>query len=249
MNILIVNDDGIDSKALQALAIAFSKIANVFVAAPKEQQSAVGNAMTLHKPLMYNKYDLQGIPAYYIEGTPADCCKMAMHVIFKDITFDYVFSGINVGINTGINALYSGTISAATEAAIIGKKAIAFSLQEPSKNIDSAVAFALEYFEEIKNIKFPKGTLLNVNIPDIKREDFKGVKLTKQGNMGYRDSFEERQSPRGHFYYWQKSQIKDRDLTNCEDYKAVKDGYVSITPLGVDRTDYSFLKELGYEDC
>ena len=149
MNILLVNDDGVSSEGIKTLAEELRGVANIFVVAPKEQQSGVGNAMTMHRPLTYKKY-LDIPDCYYVDGTPADCVKMAMHAIFKDVKFDYVISGINIGNNLGINAIYSGTISAATEASLLGKKSIAISLREPATKVKSAAKFIRRGFPAVR---------------------------------------------------------------------------------------------------
>ena len=240
MNILLVNDDGVSSEGIKTLAEELRGVANIFVVATKEQQSGVGNAMTMHRPLTYKKY-LDIPDCYYVDGTPADCVKMAMHAIFKDVKFDYVISGINIGNNLGINAIYSGTISAATEASLLGKKSIAISLREPATKVRSAAKFISNYLGVLEKIDLPKGTILNINIPNLEYEEIKGFKYTKQGGMRYIDSFEERVNPRGHVYYWQKSEVKESEMKNCDDLKALLNGYVSITPIHTDRTNYDML--------
>jgi 5'-nucleotidase len=249
MKILLVNDDGITSIGLYTLAQTLRDVAEIYIVAPITQQSGASNAMTMHRPLTYIKQYIEGTEAFAVDGTPADCLKMAMHVIFKNIIFDFVFSGINHGHNAGINAIYSGTISGATEASIIGKKALAISLDEPAINISDAAIFVKNYIPILSNLNIPRGTILNMNIPDIPLSQIKGYKYTKQGTIGYADDYHERTSPRGLKYYWQSSQVKHQDINLCDDYRAITEGFVSITPISIDRTNYELLKELSGDNC
>ena len=257
MNIFVSNDDGIDSKGLLVLVDVLMQAGHkVYTVAPKEQQSATSNSMTLHAPLYVQEVTLEnGAKAHHVTGTPADCVKLGMEVIHKDVKFDYLISGINIGSNLGVNAIYSGTISAATEGALVGLKAIAISAAEGDVyRFDTAGAFLVEYMKDVEKLDLPKGTLLNVNIPNLSIDEVKGYKYTRQGNTTYTAEYSERVSPRDQVYYWHFSQCLEHDLTKCADYKVMADNYVSITPMNVDRTDYTLLNSLkaqGYdvEDC
>ncbi len=250
MKILVCNDDGVESVGLVELVQYLRADGHeVYVAAPKEQQSCKSNSMTLYEPLYFNKFAWNDeVIGYCIYGTPADCVKLAHNVIFKGIKFDYIISGINIGSNVGIDALYSGTISAAVEGSLLGIKSIAISMEEPNIEADYLFAtggkFIVDYLKRINSLEFPYGTILNINIPNIPYDKVKGFKYTKQGDIRYIDSYAERTSPRGRAYYWHHSNIKNLDTSPISDYNVIKEGYISISPFTIDRTNYEFLRNL-----
>ncbi|HEY3250024.1 MAG TPA: 5'/3'-nucleotidase SurE [Ignavibacteria bacterium] len=243
-NILVSNDDGIEAPGLQKLVHELKNFANVYVSAPYRQQSAVGHSITIFYPLRAEKYykddDLFGIA---VEGTPADAVKIGALWFYKDVKFDLVVSGINHGSNTAINIIYSGTVSAATEGRILGIPSMAISLTtfEPNDfSIPAKIAAKLikQILETAKD-KLTSNTLLNINIPAVALSEIKGVKITKQGKSYWEDSFEVRADPNGRDYYWLTGKMVITDKTNDNDIIAIKDNYVSITPLHYDLTDYN----------
>jgi 5'-nucleotidase len=241
LKILVSNDDGIDSLGLQILVKYLKEIADVTVVAPIREQSAAGHSITMQMPLRvtqsYKNGDFYG---YAVDGTPADCVKMGLRNIMNEKP-DMVFSGINHGSNAAINIIYSGTVSAAREAAIMDVPAIAISLTSHiSHNFDYSgkVAQKLAHLVVAHENDLPKGTLLNVNVPDVPEEKIAGIRLTTQGKSKWDDVYEERKDPYGRSYYWLKGDLIDVDEDLSTDHAAIKSKYVSVTPIHFDLTDY-----------
>lgn len=248
-NILVSNDDGIEAPGLQRLVEELKSFANVYVSAPYTQQSAVGHSITIFYPLRTYEHQKDGeFFGIAVEGTPADAVKIGVLHFFKDVKFDMVVSGINHGANTAINIIYSGTVSAATEGTILKIPSIAVSLTtftkadfiEPAK-IASAI---IKQMWEDDKINLHEGTLLNMNIPNVPLNEIKGVKVTKQGRSYWEDAFEVRKDPNGRDYYWLTGHMEYRDISTEFDVAAVKENYVSITPLHFDLTDYLTYEEI-----
>jgi|SRR4030095_1731484 5'/3'-nucleotidase len=249
LNILVSNDDGIEAPGLQRLVYELEQFANVYVSAPYRQQSAVGHSITIFYPLRAEKYYKDGkLFGIAVEGTPADAVKMGALWFYKDIKFDLVVSGINHGSNTAINIIYSGTVSAATEGRILGIPSIALSLTtfEPNDFIEAAKISSnliQQIHEKAKGLLTPN-TLLNINIPAVPVSEIKGVKITKQGKSYWSDSFEVRADPTGRDYYWLTGKMVITDETNDYDIIAIRDNYISITPLHYDLSDYESYEKL-----
>ncbi len=245
--ILISNDDGIQSAGLRALCEALLPLGRVVVMAPQVERSAVGHAITISDPLRVTEVDLElkGVTAYACSGTPADCVKLAVLAILPQHP-DLVASGINHGSNTGVNVIYSGTVSAATEGAILGIPSLAVSLDhrengdlEPSKIIARRIATRL------LETGLPAGTLLNVNIPDLPADqlppgwqDGHGYDLTVHGKADWQDHFDRRVDPQDRVYYWLAGRRREIEEESNTDEEALKAGRVSITPLHFDLTDH-----------
>lgn len=246
--ILVTNDDGIDSPGIYALVVALRKIGNVSVIAPDRQQSAVGHSLTVANPLRVVPFHRNGkMFGYAINGTPTDCVKLAVSNLLPKKP-DLVVSGINHGQNTSINALYSGTVSAATEGMLVGINSIAVSISSHSLSVDltSAAEFSLKLAKKLLKLKLPKGTLLNVNVPDLPKEQIKGVKVTRQSGSIWNDNYEKRTDPFGRQYYWFAGEfVKKDDVVNGDD-EAVSQGYVSITPIHFKLTNEKALDELKF---
>lgn len=242
--ILISNDDGIGAEGIKALAKEIKKFANVIVAAPHTQQSAVGHSITMLSPIRVRKELIfRDFYGYAVEGTPADSVKLAVHTLLKGIKIDLLISGINQGANTAINIIYSGTVSAATEGTILGIPSIAVSLTSYSyKDFSIAAKFASRIAKVVIKNGLPKGTLLNVNIPATKK--IRGVKITKQGKSSWDDTYEIRIDPGNRKYYWLTGSMHKVDKTTEFDVKAVDEGYISITPIHYDLTDYKMFEEM-----
>lgn len=239
MKILISNDDGIDSPGIAALAKEMKKLGDVIVIAPRTEQSAVGHAITMKFPLRITEYSKNGdFFGYAIDGTPADCIKIGIRNIMKEAP-DIVISGINCGSNTAINIIYSGTVSAAREAAIMDVPSIAVSVtsHEP-KNYEYAAKFSAELTKLVVQHKLKTGTLLNVNVPDLPEDEIAGVLLTQQGKSKWDDVYQERQDPYGKNYYWLTGSLIQADDKLISDQFAVRQNYVSVTPIHFDLTDY-----------
>ncbi|MGA1862888.1 5'/3'-nucleotidase SurE [Deferribacter thermophilus] len=249
MKILLTNDDGIYSKGIYALYEELVKIAEVTVVAPITEQSAVGHAITISDPLrIYEVTRRNTFFGYGVKGTPADCVKLA----FDDILTtkpDLVVSGINHGANLSSNVIYSGTVSAATEGAMLGVKSFAISLASVEYDDFSVAAkFAAFFAKYLYESEDDKYLLFNVNVPPLKREEIKGWKFTVQGKTRYLDTFEKRVDPRGNTYFWLTGEkIVQYNGENSDD-KAIQDGYISVTPLKYDLTDYSFFDSVKKEE-
>ncbi|HAB54690.1 MAG: 5'/3'-nucleotidase SurE [Ignavibacteria bacterium RIFOXYB2_FULL_35_12] len=239
MKILVSNDDGIDSPGISALVKSLKEIADVTVVAPQNEQSAVGHAITMKIPLRVTPYYKNGdFFGYAVDGTPADCVKMGIRNIMKEPP-DLVFSGINNGSNTAINIIYSGTVSAAREAAIMEVPAAAISVtNHATKNFNYAAKLAKMLALKMKNNKLTLGTMLNVNVPDVAEEELAGIILTKQGKSKWDDIYEQRQDPYGRDYYWLTGKMFEVDTNTDIDQVAIQKKYVSITPIHFDLTDY-----------
>jgi 5'-nucleotidase len=242
--ILISNDDGIGADGIKALAKEIKKFANVIVAAPHTQQSAVGHSITMSSPIrVREELIFRDFYGYAIEGTPADSVKLAVHTLLKDRKIDLLISGINQGANTAINTIYSGTVSAATEGTILGIPSFAISLTSYTyKDFSLAAKFASKLAKAVIKNGLPKGTLLNVNVPAIKK--IKGVKITRQGKSSWDDTYEIRTDPGNRKYYWLTGSMKKIDKTTEYDVKAVDEGYISVTPIHYDLTDYKMYEEM-----
>ncbi|MFZ1729531.1 MAG: 5'/3'-nucleotidase SurE [Bacteroidota bacterium] len=236
--ILVSNDDGYDSPGIYALVMSLRRIADVVVVAPATQQSAVGHAITVQTPLRARPIERgANFTGWAVEGTPADSVKLGVSTLLKRKP-DLVVSGINHGMNTSINVIYSGTVSAATEGAVLGIPAIAMSLASHSLKADMSVAaaFARKIATEVLKRGLPKGTLLNVNVPDVPAAKLAGVAVTKQGRSSWDDGFETRQDPVGREYYWLVGKYVS-DNNPLVDDAALQKNMISVTPLHYNLTD------------
>lgn len=252
MKILIANDDSIFAEGIRTLASVVGKEHEVYVCAPDRERSATGHSMSLNKPLMVSPLTKR-VP--WIEniadgcvtsGTPADCVKIALRQVFKDIKFDLVLSGINHGPNLGIDVLYSGTVSAAMEAMLMGYPAIATSLYSySSKEFTPAAEWVRDFIKKEDAFKhLPARTFLNINFPPVSREEYQGDEVTILGNRAYKENFEERVDPRGRSYYWLAGDpVEDKEVPGTDGY-AVKENKVSITPVRFDMTHYEYTETL-----
>jgi len=240
--ILISNDDGINSAGIYALSEALAMLGEIIIVAPDRDQSAVSHSLSLYRPL---RIDEVAENVYSVDGTPTDCINLAINGILVDRKPDLIVSGINKGENLGDDITYSGTVSAAMEGTLLGIPSIAVSLTTKSDfYFDTASHYALLVVKHVLRRGLPEGTLLNVNIPNLPKDKVKGVKVTRQGKRVYGEHIVENIDPRGRKYYW----IGGNDLGSVEiensDIVAVRQGYVSVTPIKLDLTDYDFLEKL-----
>lgn len=240
MNILISNDDGIYAPGVRALAEALSDTEHrITVVCPDRERSATGHALTLQEPLRVDQISgiyPQGIEAWACSGTPSDTVKLALDALLVDRP-DLVLSGINRGANLGTDVLYSGTVSAAMEGVLEGVPSIAFSLSSFTHLDYSAAAnFAKKMVQAIADYPLEEPILLNVNIPAIAEEDICGAVVTRLGIRRYRDQFEKRIDPRGKTYYWLSGVIIEEEAEPDTDIQAIRDNYITITPLKYDLT-------------
>ncbi len=247
MRVLLTNDDGIFAEGLQVMARQFEKIATTYVMAPDHEQSATGHAITMHRPLRAERVKFlhsPDLPAWAVNGTPADCVKLAVEAVLPE-KVDLVVSGINRGANLGTDVLYSGTVSAAIEGAILGLPAIAISLTEDKEpRFEYAAEFVCRLATALVGKGMPAGTLLNVNVPGGTREQIKGVAVTRLGVRQYRNAFARRTDPRGRTYYWLAGELVDADEDDDTDAAAIKNCKVSVTPIHFDLTSHDTLETL-----
>lgn len=243
--ILISNDDGITAPGLRVLVEEMSKLGEVVVVAPDKPQSAMGHAITVTQPLRLTPNPIfKGIKAFECSGTPADCVKLALDKVCERRP-DIMVSGINHGPNYSINVIYSGTMSAAVEAAVDGVQAIGFSLCDYSMeaNFDPCREHVRHITETILEHPLPYGTLLNVNIPKV--EKIKGARICRQASAKYAENFDERKDPTGKTYYWMTGKfINLEEDDNDTDLWAIEHGYVSVVPTKFDLTSNGVIQHL-----
>lgn len=247
MKILITNDDGIHAIGIKKLASSLKDIGEITVIAPDTERSATGHAITMHHPLRINKVDFfdKCIKAFSINGTPSDCVKIGVETIMTTPP-DIIVSGINNGPNLGTDVIYSGTVSAAIEGAIHNIPSIAISIygDKDEMNYDGASYYSCKIIENSIRNNIPNNLVLNVNVPSLDRKDIKGIKLSHLGNRKYTNSFEKREDPMGKTYYWLAGSLIEIKNSKDSDVESVKDGYISVTPLHFDLTDYNYLKTM-----
>lgn len=239
--ILITNDDGVTAPGIRSLIEAVHDLGEVIVVAPDSPQSGMGHAITIGKPLRLDEVDIfndLGIKAWQSSGTPVDCVKLAHDVILHRKP-DICLSGINHGSNASINVIYSGTMSAAMEAAVEGIPSAGFSLQDFNFDADFSVAkeVAREVTKKMLAEHMPEHFLLNVNIPKVTKTDFKGTKICRQADAKWSENFVKRKDPRGRDYFWMTGKFVNRDRGMDTDIEALDNGYASIVPVRIDFTD------------
>lgn len=242
---MLTNDDGISSPGLLALYEILSLDYEIAVVAPATEMSAVGHAITIADPLRVFDYCRNGEHfGYAVQGTPADCVKIGYWAILKRKP-DVVISGINMGPNTGINTIYSGTVSAATEGAILGVPSFAISLNAfKDCHFDYAAKFAKKLTMHLIEKGLPEGVSLNVNIPACKEEKIRGVAITRQGLALYKEAFDKRIDPHGRTYYWLDGQKLNKEVSVEFDDGAIDQNMVAVTPIHYDLTKYEFMDQL-----
>lgn len=243
--LLLTNDDGIGAPGLLALSDELQKVGDTVIVAPSSERSAVGHAITLSDPLRVWPFHRNGaFYGYAVNGTPADCVKIAYWAIL-DRKPDVVISGINLGSNTGINTIYSGTVSAATEGAILGIPSFAVSLttfQNP--DFHYSAKFAGKMTRHLLEKGLPPGIYLNVNVPACPENEIQGVSVTRQGLALFEEKFDKRIDPHGRIYYWLTGQKIDKEKAIEVDDGAIQAKMVSVTPVQYDLTKYDFLETL-----
>jgi 5'-nucleotidase len=238
--ILVTNDDGVQSEGIKALAAALTPLAEVTIVAPTGEASAIGHALTLRRPL---RIEALAPNVHAIDGTPTDCVNIAVTQVFKGMP-DLIVSGINNGWNLGDDVTYSGTVSGALEGALLGIPSIAISAQRVPDRLDftaSAQTAALAARAVLER-GMPKFTFLNINVPAGRH---KGFRVTVQARRNHITVVSERLDPRQQAYYWIEEGENEWEPHDRSDYQAVRDGYVSITPLQPDMTAY---EALGYAE-
>lgn len=243
MLVLVSNDDGVHGPGLAALAKALGELGQVVVVAPDRERSAVAHAVTLHRPLRISEVR----PHWYaVDGTPTDCVHLGIHGILRELP-DLLVSGINAGGNLGDDLTYSGTVSVALEGCLFGVPSVAVSLAaREAFHFETAAAVSLRVCRAVAERRLPRGTFLNVNVPNVPDEgQIRGFRVTRQGQRVFGDGVVESVDPRGRTFYW----IGARELGYVQeaegtDVEALAQGCVSITPVRTDLTDHQFVPTL-----
>jgi 5'-nucleotidase len=239
--ILITNDDGIQAEGIRTLRAALEPLGRIVVSAPDREQSATSHSLTLHRPLRIRKISEREMS---VDGTPTDSVLLAVHGFLKERP-QLVVSGINHGPNMGNDVLYSGTVAGASEGTFLGIPSVAISLATwGPADFGPAARVARNLARGLLRRGLPPRTCLNVNVPAIPWEEIKGVKITRLGKRVYRDVIVEKTDPRGKLYYWIGGEDPTWEHDETSDFTAVERGYVSVTPLSFELTDYKEIVEL-----
>lgn len=235
MTILLTNDDGVHSEGLTALASVLRPLGDVVIVAPMQEASAIGHALTLRRPL---RLEAVAHNVYGVDGTPTDCVNIAISTVLRQLP-ELIVSGINKGWNLGDDITYSGTVAGALEAALLGVRSIAVSL-ERGRTFDfrESARAAATIAGAVLQRGLPARTFLNVNVP---RGRPKGFRVTMQGRRNHVTKVSERVDPRGQAYFWIEEGQSFWESHDRSDYVAVKEGYISVTPLHPDMTAHSVL--------
>ena len=241
MDILVTNDDGIHAEGLRVLTKALRPLGDLTVIAPDREQSATSHALTLHRPLRIKKVE-EGVLS--VDGTPTDCVLLGVHG-FSNRKPALVVSGINHGPNMGNDTSYSGTVAAAIEGSYLGIPSVAISLATwDNASFEAAGVVAYELTKTFLARGLRQNMCINVNIPPIGRSEMKGVRVTRLGKRVYRDVIVEKTDPRGKAYYWIGGEEPTWEDDELSDFNAVSEGFVSVTPLSLELTDYKAVVEM-----
>ena len=241
MRILISNDDGVFASGIRILAKELATIAEIEVVAPDRNRSGASNSLTLTRPLTVKKMESGH---YSVEGTPTDCVHLAL-TGFLDTQVDMVVSGINDGANLGDDILYSGTVAAAMEGRYLGLPAIAISMAgDPVQHYETAAAIAKQLVMKLQTKGLPSQTILNVNVPNLPLDKIKGMQVTRLGSRHCAEEVIKDHDPRGRPIYWIGRPGLEADSGVGTDFYAINAGYVSITPLHLDMTNYKLFDQL-----
>lgn len=241
--LLLTNDDGINSPGLHSLYNALSKKWTTYIVAPEWERSASSHSVTLHRPLRVRKVKNM---VYSVDGTPSDCVHLAVNGLLRKKP-EIVISGINLGENLGDDITYSGTVSAAFEGTLLGIPSIAISIEGRKRFcFESAVIIAERIVSIVLENGLPQDTFLNVNVPNVSdMREIKGIRITRKGRRVYNEQVVKRKDPRGKWYYWIGGDNTGNQIPlEDSDIEAVREGYVSITPINVDLTNYSAVEVL-----
>ena len=247
MRLLLTNDDGINAKGIYTLAKELEQNHEVIIIAPDNERSACGHSITLTRPLIVREVKLEGLKskAFSVDGTPADCVKIAINKLLSE-KIDMVVSGINKGLNLGTDVLYSGTVSAAIEAAIykIPSMAISMDVTKDVETYEMAAKFASKILNKAQENKIKNDIVLNVNIPLLQENEIKGIKVCKIGSRLYNNCYIETIGENNETHYEIKGEVKDIHEENS-DTIYFKEGYVTVTPLHYDLTNFKILNDVG----
>lgn len=242
MNILISNDDGVRAQGLSVLTDVCLQVGRVTIVAPDREQSGASHSLTLHRPLRASRLPDGSLQ---VDGTPTDCVLLALGTLLPERP-NFVFSGINHGPNMGEDVLYSGTVAAAMEGLSLGIPGVAMSLAGANVDVLDTQRSWLERL--VANVvaveQFPKETLLNINLPPIPGDQILGIRVTTLGKRVYSESLVETKDPWGRTVYWIGGGQISWSGGEDSDFRAIHDGYISVTPLHVDLTNYDLLEDV-----
>lgn len=260
MRMLLTNDDGIYAAGLSALAREAALLGEVIIIAPLEQQSARSHAVTIFHPIVIKRILANEVFSFLpensviigVEGTPADCVKLGLEELLEEMP-DVVIAGINLGANTGMDIFYSGTVASALEGVLHGIPSFAVSLDAfQCSDFTPYARIGMRLIRHMLSMKKCAGTLLNINIPSLRPEKIRGVRITRQDLRGVVDQYERREDPRGREYFWIRGKPVRLEIPGSEtsrliptDVSALEAGHVSVTPIRFDLTDYEVAESLG----
>lgn len=245
MKLLLTNDDGINAQGLYALARHLEVDNEVIIAAPSDQRSASSHSITVTRGIGVKQKKIQGIrsEAYSIDGTPADCVRVAVDKIAGDV--DMVISGINEGYNVGIDVVYSGTVSAAIEAALckIPSMAVSLGVGKPGYDYNVAADYARQVLNTARERYLKDDVVLSLNVPPLKREDIKGIRVCRTGFKMYDDFYVEKEDENNKKGFYQEGKLTGYDVEGTDLYY-IRRGYATLTPLHYDLTNYEILNNV-----
>ncbi len=245
--ILVTNDDGIIAPGILKLVEVMKELGDVVVVAPDKPQSGKSHAITLDATLYLKKtsFGIAGVKSYACSGTPADCVKIGLKEVL-DRKPDLCVSGINHGSNASVNMVYSGTLSAAVEAGIKGVPAIAFSLLDYdwNANFKGLEKYVRKIAKNVLEKGLPDRVVLNVNFPKVSKESFKGIKIVRQSKSNWNENFDKRMNPMGKEYFWLTGVFENLDTSDDTDEFALRNNFISVTPVKIDFTAHEFMDKL-----
>lgn len=236
MTILLTNDDGYRSPGIHALYESLSEVADVIIVAPDRERSAVSLSITLRDPLRATPFSMHGMKGFYVDGTPADCVKLACGALLEKKP-DFVFSGINLGSNVGLNSNYSGTVAAAVEGAMLKIPSVAVSLASfDSRDFRSAIKVSRFVLEKLQKTSLEPYQFLNVNVPAVPPEELQGIRVAEAGQCVYKEWFDKRLDARNREYYWMGGTWTELEPSKGADHQVLEEGYAAVAPLRVNWT-------------
>ena len=241
MHLLLSNDDGIHSLGLKLLADALSQMGKTTVVAPNRNRSAASNSLTLDRPIRAQKMSDNW---YSVDGTPTDCVHLGITGLIDEEP-NIVVSGINAGANLGDDVIYSGTVAAAMEGRFLGLPAVAISITSfhPSY-LEDAARVSYELISKLTSTQLPNDVIININIPDLPKEELKGIQTTRLGNRHKAEPVIQSEDPRGKPIYWVGAAGPEQDSGPGTDFHAIKNGYISVSPMHLDLTHYKAMQEV-----
>ncbi len=241
MHLLLSNDDGIHATGLKLLANALAPLGKITVVAPNRDRSASSNSLTLERSIRAQTVEENW---YSVDGTPTDCVHLAITGLIEDEP-DIVVAGINNGANLGDDVIYSGTVAAAMEGRFLGLPAVAISVASfQPRFLEAAAQVSHELIAKLSTTQLPKDVIININIPDLPKQELKGIQTTRLGNRHKAEPVIKSEDPRGKPIYWVGSAGPELDAGPGTDFHAIKNGYVSVSPMHLDLTHYKAMQDV-----